>query len=54
MVATEKIAQLDDKIASLGAMRQALEGLIDICDQPRRARQCSLVNSLQRPMEASR
>ena len=54
MVATEKIAQLDDKIASLRAMRQALERLVDTCDQPRRARQSLLVNSLQRPMEASR
>lgn len=50
-MATEKIVELDTKIASLRAMRKALDRLIDTCDLPRGSRKCPLIDSLQQPME---
>lgn len=48
-LAYEKIAELDDKIAQLGAMRQALEQLVRTCERPRQARECPLLHSLDEP-----
>ena len=50
-IATEKVAELDAKIASLRSMRKALERLIDTCELPRGSRNCPLISSLQQPMD---
>ena len=46
-LASEKIAELESKIASLRAMRKALERLVDTCDQPQGSRECPLISTLQ-------
>jgi Hg(II)-responsive transcriptional regulator len=51
-LATEKITELDEKIASLQAMRGSLETLLATCQQPHRQRECPLLDSLQ-PHSAS-
>lgn len=53
-MAREKATELDAKIASLTAMRKALERLIDTCDLPRGSRKCPLINSLQQAMDTAR
>jgi DNA-binding transcriptional MerR regulator len=45
-LATQKIEQLDRKIAMLRAMRASLERLVKTCARPRRRRECPLLASL--------
>jgi len=45
-LATEKITELDDKIASLHAMRGSLDRLAATCTRPRADRECPLLHSL--------
>jgi DNA-binding transcriptional MerR regulator len=44
-LAAEKIAELDEKLAALGAMRDALAQLIDSCARPRPQRECPLLHA---------
>lgn len=45
-LATEKIAELDQKIADLQAMRASVDRLAATCVRPRAARDCPLLHSL--------
>lgn len=45
-LATEKISQLDDKIATLHAMRASLARLAATCTRPRADRDCPLLHTL--------
>ena len=45
-MATEKIAALDAKIASLNAMRLSLQRLAATCELPREERECPIIESL--------
>ncbi|MPZ85714.1 MAG: MerR family transcriptional regulator [Actinophytocola sp.] len=45
-LATEKITELDGKIASLRAMRASLARLADTCTRPRGDRDCPLLHNL--------
>lgn len=45
-LAVEKIAKLDGKIASLMAMRESLDRLLETCTRPRADRDCALLHSL--------
>jgi DNA-binding transcriptional MerR regulator len=45
-LATEKITELDAKIASLQAMRASLARLTDTCTRPRADRDCPLLHTL--------
>jgi DNA-binding transcriptional MerR regulator len=45
-LATEKITELDGKMASLQAMRASLARLADTCTRPRADRDCPLLHSL--------
>nr|WP_042186585.1 MerR family DNA-binding protein [Kibdelosporangium sp. MJ126-NF4]CEL17387.1 Mercuric resistance operon regulatory protein [Kibdelosporangium sp. MJ126-NF4]CTQ91385.1 Mercuric resistance operon regulatory protein [Kibdelosporangium sp. MJ126-NF4] len=45
-LATEKITELDNKIASLHAMRASLARLADTCTRPRADRDCPLLHNL--------
>lgn len=45
-MAVHKIRQLDQKIASLRAMRDSLRRLIATCQLPRSERECPLIQSL--------
>lgn len=45
-LATQKIAELDEKIASLVAMRDSLERLVATCARPRADRECTLLHRL--------
>ncbi len=45
-LASEKISQLDDKIATLQAMRASLAQLAATCTRPRADRDCPLLHSL--------
>jgi DNA-binding transcriptional MerR regulator len=45
-LAGEKIAELDDKITHLRAMRASLARLADTCTRPRPDRECPLLHSL--------
>lgn len=46
-MAQEKIAQLDDKIASLTAMRESLTRLVQTCDLSRSRRDCPLIDAME-------
>lgn len=46
-LAQEKIAQLDDKIASLCAMRESLTRLVQTCELSRARRDCPLIDAMQ-------
>lgn len=55
-IAAEKLAQLDDKISSLAAMRASLLQLIATCQRPLRLRECPLLEALgtdPQPVRAS-
>lgn len=45
-LATEKLDQLDAKIAALQAMRASLERLVDTCQAPHDQRDCPLLDAL--------
>ena len=45
-LATDKIGELDRKIASLRAMRRSLESLVASCSLPRKQRDCPLIRSI--------
>jgi|SRR5215813_11118067 len=45
-MAVQKIRQLDQKIATLGAMRDSLQRLMATCQLPRSERECPLIQSL--------
>ena len=46
-LATEKLAQLEEKIAHLGAMRDSLRQLVATCDQARDQRLCPLLDAIE-------
>jgi Hg(II)-responsive transcriptional regulator len=45
-LATQKLAELDAKVASLGAMQRSLRRLVATCDKPRHERECPLLDAL--------
>lgn len=45
-VAAEKIADLEDRIAHLVAMRDSLRSLVATCERPRADRECPLLRAL--------
>jgi DNA-binding transcriptional MerR regulator len=45
LLANEKIAELDRKLAELGAMRDSLVKLVDSCARPRAQRECPLLHA---------
>lgn len=45
-LATAKLAELDEKLASLTAMRESLLRLIDTCGRPRDRRECPLLQAI--------
>jgi Hg(II)-responsive transcriptional regulator len=45
-LATEKLAELEGKIASLRAMRGSLRRLVATCEKPRDQRECPLLDAL--------
>jgi Hg(II)-responsive transcriptional regulator len=47
VLASEKITDLDSKIASLASMRNSLRKLLDTCSRPRRERECPLIQSIE-------
>ena len=49
-LAYQKISELDDKIAQLYAMRDALQQLLDTCERPARERECPLLHALDDPV----
>jgi Hg(II)-responsive transcriptional regulator len=46
-LATEKLAQLENKISSLSAMRDSLAQLVDTCSRPRAERACPLLRAIE-------
>ncbi|MGH9030285.1 MAG: MerR family DNA-binding protein, partial [Acidimicrobiales bacterium] len=46
-LAAEKIAQLNDKIASLTTMRDSLRRLAETCTGPRSRRECPLLHAAE-------
>ena len=46
VLALEKIAALDEKIATLAAMRQSLRRLVTTCERPRHRRECPLLTAI--------
>lgn len=46
-LATEKLAQLEEKIASLTAMRDSLRQLVATCDLSRSRRVCPLLDAIE-------
>jgi DNA-binding transcriptional MerR regulator len=50
-LATEKIADLERRIAQLQTMRAALARLVDTCDQPRHRRDCPILAEIGRDLE---
>ncbi|MGH9086684.1 MAG: MerR family transcriptional regulator [Acidimicrobiales bacterium] len=53
-LATEKIAQLDDKISSLITMRGSLRRLAETCARPQSHRECPLLHAMEdEPTEGS-
>jgi MerR family transcriptional regulator, mercuric resistance operon regulatory protein len=46
-MATDKIAQLDAKIASLSAMRDSLRRLVATCDRSPATRECPLLEAIE-------
>jgi Hg(II)-responsive transcriptional regulator len=47
-LATARIAEIERRLADLRRMRESLAELVATCDLPRRDRQCSLLQALQR------
>jgi DNA-binding transcriptional MerR regulator len=45
VLATEKIAELDDRLTALGAMRDSLVRLVDSCARPPAQRDCPLLQA---------
>ena len=45
-LATEKVAELNGKIASLRAMQSSLRRLVSTCEKPRDQRECPLLDAL--------
>lgn len=45
-LATQKIAELDSKLAGLRAMRRSLTRLAETCELPRSERDCPIIESL--------
>jgi DNA-binding transcriptional MerR regulator len=45
-LATDKISDLDRRIAHLGAMRESLQRLVITCERPRTQRECPLLQSI--------
>jgi DNA-binding transcriptional MerR regulator len=52
-LATSKVNELDEKLASLGAMREALVQLGESCALPRAARDCPLLHALASDAEGN-
>lgn len=46
-LAVEKIADLDQRLACLQAMRASLEQLVATCDRPRSERECPLLTAVE-------
>ena len=46
VLASEKIAALDEKIAALAAMRESLRRLVTTCERPRHRRECPLLTAI--------
>jgi Hg(II)-responsive transcriptional regulator len=46
-LASRRVAELDRKIAALGAMRGSLQRLLATCARPRSERECPLLQTLQ-------
>ena len=46
-LATEKLAQLDEKMAHLGAMRDSLGQLVATCEKARDQRLCPLLDAVE-------
>jgi Hg(II)-responsive transcriptional regulator len=46
-LATEKIGELEAKIASLRSMKDSLQTLLATCSRPRRQRECPLLQSIE-------
>jgi Hg(II)-responsive transcriptional regulator len=46
-LATEKLAQLDDKVAQLAAMRDSLRQLVATCERAPDQRDCPLLDALE-------
>lgn len=46
-LATAKVAELEDKLASVTAMRDSLLRLIDTCGLPRNRRECPLLHAIE-------
>jgi Hg(II)-responsive transcriptional regulator len=46
-LANQKIAELDDRLASLQDMRRSLRRLVATCTRPRAERECPLIRSLE-------
>jgi DNA-binding transcriptional MerR regulator len=50
-LAAQKIAELDEKLAALSAMRESLVQLVDSCGRPRAQRDCPLLHEFAREDE---
>ncbi|MGH8303567.1 MAG: MerR family DNA-binding protein, partial [Steroidobacteraceae bacterium] len=48
-LAAEKLAQLEQKIASLAAMRDSLRQLVATCDRSPSRRDCPLLDAIENP-----
>ena len=48
-LAVRKLALIDEKMASLAAMRQALSGLVQQCEFGDRGGNCPIIESLSKP-----
>lgn len=48
-LATEKVAQLEQKLASLSAMRDSLRQLVATCERSRGKRECPMLEALEEP-----
>lgn len=48
-LATDKLAHLEAKIASLGAMRDSLRQLVATCGRTRSRRDCPLLDAIENP-----
>jgi Hg(II)-responsive transcriptional regulator len=54
LLANEKLAQLDQKLAELSAMRDSLVQLVDSCARPRTQRECPLLHAFAAEDETRR
>jgi DNA-binding transcriptional MerR regulator len=52
-LATDKIGELDEKLATLGAMREALVQPADSCARPRTERDCPLLHAFATEAEGN-